>query len=96
MQTTIKIKEKEITLTKGANYSVLHKGAKKASRRIFKGIENGILDIPFLVFSTNVNKDATATFRDEGEYIVTTYHNLKHSSLPNEIVIPYYDIEKIN
>lgn len=91
----IQLKDKEIELTLGANYSVSHTDSKKMTNRIFKGIEKGILDIPFLIFSTKVNKEANATFRKEGAAEITTYHNLKHRSLPNEIAIPYYDIVKI-
>jgi len=93
---TVKLKDRSQELIKGKNYIVNHLGAKQKTRRIFKGIENGILDIPFLVFSTKVNKEATATIIDDGKTITTRYHDLKHSSLPNEIIIPYYDILTIN
>jgi hypothetical protein len=93
---TVKLKDKSQDLQIGANYKVKQNGSKNATGRIFKGIESGILDIPFLVFSTKVNKEATATIKEDGKYTTTTYHNLKHTSLPNEIVIPYYDIISIN
>ena len=92
----VNLKNKSQELIKGKNYIVNHIGAKQKTRRIFKGVEKGILDIPFLVFSTKVNKEATATIIDDGKTITTRYHNLKHSSLPNEILIPYYDILAIN
>jgi len=92
----VNLKDKSQELIKGKNYIVNHVGAKQKTRRIFKGVEKGILDIPFLVFSTKVNKEATATISDDGKTITTRYHNLKHSSLPNEILIPYYDILAIN
>jgi len=91
----IKLKDSLVSLSIGDNYSVSHIGAKLPTRRIFKGVEQGILNIPFLVFTTKVNKGATATITESGKTVTTTYHNLKHSSLPNEIVIPYYDIVKI-
>lgn len=90
---TFKTETKE--LIKGKNYMVNHIGSKQKTRRIFKGIEKGILDIPFLVFTTKVNKEASATITDDGKTITTRYHNLKHSSLPNEIIIPHYDIISI-
>lgn len=93
---TVKLKTSEQELIIGKNYIVNHTGAKQKTRRIFKGVENGILDIPFLVFTTKVNKEATATIVDDGKTITTRYHDLKHPSLPNEIVIPYYDILTIN
>jgi hypothetical protein len=93
---TVTLKNKTQELTKGKNYIVSHVGAKQKTRRIFKGVEKGILDIPFLVFTTKVNKEATATIVEEEKTITTSYHNLKHPSLPNEIVIPYYDILTIN
>lgn len=92
----VNLKDKSQELIKGKNYIVNHVGAKQKTRRIFKGVEKGILDIHFLVFSTKVNKEATATISDDGKTITTRYHNLKHSSLPNEILIPYYDILTIN
>lgn len=91
----IKLKDSSISLNVGENYSVSHMGAKVATRRIFKGVEQGILNIPFLVFTTKVNKEATASITESKETVTTRYHNLKHPSLPNEIVIPYYDIIKI-
>jgi hypothetical protein len=93
---TIELKNKTQNLMKGKNYLVNHTGSKQKTRRIFKGIEKGILDIPFLVFTTKVNKEASATIIDNGETITTRYHNLKHSSIPNEILIPYYDVLTIN
>lgn len=93
---TVQLKTSEQELIIGKNYIVNHTGSKQKTRRIFKGVENGILDIPFLVFTTKVNKEATATIIDDGKTITTRYHNLKHPSLPNEIVIPYYDILTIN
>lgn len=92
----VTLKNKSQNLTIGKNYTVNHTGAKQKTRRIFKGIEKGILDIPFLVFTTKVNKEATATITDDGKFITTRYHDLKHRSLPNEILIPYYDIIDIN
>jgi hypothetical protein len=91
----IKLKNSSVSLSIGDNYSVFHIGAKVPTRRIFKGVEHGILNIPFLVFSTKVNKEASATITESEKTVTTRYHNLKHSSLPNEIVIPYYDIIKI-
>ena len=93
LEITLKNKTQELVI--GGNYSVKHTGSTKKTRRIFKGIEKGILDIPFLVFTTKVNKEATATITDDGETITTRYHELKHPSLPNEILIPYYDIINI-
>lgn len=92
---SISLKNKTHELVKGKNYAVVHAGAKQTTRRIFKGVESGILDIPFLVFTTKVNKEATATITDDGKTITTRYHNLKHRSLPNELIIPYYDIINI-
>lgn len=92
----ITLKNKSHDLTIGKNYTVKHTGSIQKTRRIFKGIEKGILDIPFLVFTTKVNREATATITNDGKLITTRYHNLKHRSLPNEIVIPYYDIISIN
>ena len=102
MKNTIKIKLKTgcKELIIGNNYAVIHnteaKKPSKATRRIFKGVENGILNIPFLVFTTKVNKEATATVTEEEKTVTTRYHNLKHQSIPNEIIIPFYDILNIN
>lgn len=93
---SLKLKDKEVNLEIGKNYSVKHTESKSAVRRIFKGIEKGILDIPFLVFSTKVNKEAFAIITEDENFTTTTYKNLVHQSTPNEIVIPYYDIISIN
>ncbi len=99
--TTIIVKNTEIELTKGKPYMVKHRGGDKFTRRVFRGIEEGVLNMQRLVFTSKVKRNVYAIIdevigKDGQPNGVCFWKWVNTQSVPNqEISIPYFDIIEI-
>lgn len=99
--TNIKIKNTETELIRGNAYMVKHRGGQKYTRRIFRGTEEGVLEMQRLVFTAKVKKNVYAIIEEvkdkDGKPNGVTFWKWKNTqSVPSqEISIPYFDILEI-